>query len=73
MKTVFDLYCKPLVDVNDAPKGFHPVSINTVLAPNSNENKCNHCDWRKNCSATICSCMSYKRKDGVGVVFKKGV
>ena len=50
MSFYFEIYTstgKPLVDVNDAPKGFHPVSINTVLAPNSNENKCNHCDWRK--------------------------
>ena len=61
----------------DAPEGFYPVSKDTIVEGNGNV--CNFCEWRKQCNAFSSlsekekaqgSCMSYSRKDGIGVIFK---
>jgi hypothetical protein len=74
-----------LVDKKEAPEGYYPVPKDDVQ-PNSfsvtsssrqkQDNICNYCEWRKECCALVkdskyVSCMSYNRKDGIGVVFKK--
>jgi hypothetical protein len=59
-----------MVDHEDAPKGYYPVPKDAVP---QYENICRACDWRPDCNAKICSCMSYNRADGISVVFKKGV
>jgi hypothetical protein len=56
------------LDKTEAPKGYYAVEKDSIK---SNENVCHFCEWRKDCNANVCSCMSYNRKDGVGVFFKK--
>ena len=56
-----------MVDHNDAPKGYYPVPKDTL---HQTGNICKACDWRPDCDAKICSCMSYNRADGISVVFK---
>lgn len=64
-----------MIHTEDAPPGYHPVTKDSVrasggLSPNRNQNICTQCDWRKDCCGEY-SCMSYKRVDGVSVVFKR--
>ena len=59
---------KNQIDVSESPQGYYPVLKNELK---TDDNICNHCDWRRDCSATICSCMSYRRKDKQAVFFKK--
>ena len=58
---------KEYVDEAEAPEGYYAVPKSSIK---SNENVCNHCDWRSDCNKKVCSCMSYDRKDEVGVIFK---
>jgi hypothetical protein len=60
-----------MVDSDDAPEGYIAVPKSSIQ--NHGKNLCESCDWREICSATICSCMSYGRKDAIGVVFKNEV
>ena len=62
-----------LIDKNDAPDGYEPIPKNAVVREGSNRNVniCRSCDWRPDCDGNKYSCMSYKRKDGIGIVFKK--
>ena len=64
------------MDLNEAPKGFFPypkkeVYVPSPTSPTGSMNLCIACDWRSKCDAKVCSCMSYNRKDGISVVFKK--
>ena len=71
------IYCRKLnstnqeamIDKNESPDGFYPIPKDSLN--HTNENVCHFCDWRKECDARICSCMSYSRADGIGVFFKK--
>lgn len=58
-----------LIDQKETPEGYKAIPKDTL---NTTDNICNHCDWRKECqkNASV-SCMSYSRKDGIGVLFKK--
>lgn len=63
------------VNPSEAPKGYYAVSKKSFydlvgIKPRVT-NICTECDWRKDCSASVCSCMSYNRKDKMSVVFKK--
>jgi hypothetical protein len=63
-----------MTDKKDAPDGYRPVPKDSLVCDsrgNVSGNICNHCDWRKDCDAKKFSCMSYNRKDGIGVFFKK--
>lgn len=66
---------KNFVSQEETPEGYKAVPKDDVVDPlgmNANMNVCSKCDWRKVCQvAPTVSCMSYSRKDGVGVVFKK--
>jgi len=64
------------VNKNEAPAGFYA----TEKPPFSKvqQSICRICDWREQCcnpstdfSLPQHKCMSYARKDGVGVIFKK--
>lgn len=62
------------INILESPAGYYPVSKESVrqqVGENRNKNICISCDWRKGCDALICSCMSYRREDGMSVVFKK--
>ena len=60
------------VSIIEAPEGFINLEKKYVETPNV----CNSCDARKLCvenKDNWClnnSCMSFKRKDGIGVIFK---
>lgn len=58
------------INHKDAPPGFYPISKNEIPGY-AGDNICRYCDWRPDCSAAICSCMSYRRQDGIGVIFKR--
>lgn len=60
-----------MIDSSNAPEGYYPAPKDSVRK--GNVNICTECDWRKDCAARVCSCMSYERNDGVSVVFKKVV
>lgn len=65
-------------DSSETPEGYYPVPKSTIREAERNgynsfkrpANICRQCDWRSACSASVCGCMSYNRKDGVSVVFK---
>lgn len=66
------------IDIDEAPDGYIAVAkkdFRPILDLSSdskrNENICNLCDWRIDCDKLVCSCMSYDREDGIGVVFKR--
>jgi len=56
------------INSSDSPEGYHPIPKDTVP---QYKNICEFCDWRKDCNGFLFSCMADKRKDGIGVVFKK--
>lgn len=66
---------KNFVNQDECPEGFKAIPKDDVVPPfgeNKNLNVCTKCDWRKQCQANASvPCMSYARKDGVGVVFQK--
>lgn len=69
---------KAYLNINEAPKGFiaeKTLPNGFIMAfPKAIVNKCNLCDYRSECirlGKDAFSCMSYARKDGTGVVFKK--
>ena len=59
-----------LIDQKETPNGYKAIPKDSI--DTSYGNICNHCEWRKECqkNASV-SCMSYNRKDGIGVLFKK--
>ena len=59
------------VDKNNAPAGFYPIPKLSLTENQLSQNICRACDWRPECSGSVCSCMSDKRPDGISVVFKK--
>lgn len=63
---------KVFIDQTEAPEGFVAVPKDTLKFGNI-PNICTVCEWRKGCIETngSVSCMSDKRKDGIGVFFKK--
>lgn len=62
-----------IIDKTEAPNGFYAFPKDFVETPNV----CNICDAKQLCQENKDDwclnnrCMSYSRKDGVGVVFKK--
>lgn len=62
-------------DNSEAPEGYYPVPKSSVRfsGERRNENICRRCDWRPYCSAAVCGCMSYNRKDNISVVFKVNI
>lgn len=66
-------YDPRVLDASDAPQGYVAVPKDVVQPPSNNSypNICRECDWRSECNARQFSCMSYARKDKIGVVFKR--
>jgi hypothetical protein len=65
---------KGYVSQEETPGGYKAVPKDDVVDPlgmNANANVCTKCDLRKECQVKSLNCMSYNRKDGVGVVFQK--
>lgn len=57
------------VDRAEAPAGYY--AYPKSACSHERGNLCRQCDWREDCTASVMSCMSYGRKDGVSVVFKR--
>lgn len=65
-----------MIEKGDAPEGYIAIPKSAIQSEhdpfNFNQNYCNFCDHRKPCiDGVIHPCMSYARKDGISVLFKK--